>query len=181
MNDHKKLERQQWRQVMHLVHKCEIKYGSIAKTPKDDPNFVTIRKLCKPRSDFKDLTFDMQTRIINSINDGRTKSYVINAYGASSELIDQVVSRFGLTFKPTWKYILRKPGEPAYFVKSKLQDIPVIFNRKFSNSKVLQSYLFNNDYELIVKKTIWCNVPIGSFYVTANRKLFRKTDDEYRE
>lgn len=40
MNKYRQLERQQWQEVMHLVQKCEAKYGSISETPEKDQMFV---------------------------------------------------------------------------------------------------------------------------------------------
>lgn len=66
MNKYRQLERQQWQEVMYLVHICEAKYGSISETPEKDPTFIKIKKLCA-NNKAAGLTIDKQEKIVEQL------------------------------------------------------------------------------------------------------------------
>lgn len=143
MNKYRQLERQQWQEVMHLVHECEAKYGSISETPEKDQMFVKIKKLCANNKS-AGLTIDKQEKMVEAIEAGYTGTYIAKRFHVTWSTVKKVRIAYSLKPKPVWKYILSKDGEPIYFFKSKLSDLTTIFKRNFSSKKVTDSFLLNN-------------------------------------
>lgn len=80
MNDHKQIERQRWQTMLHLIQKCEDKYGSIIKTPDDDPNFVEIQRICGANPSPIEIAFRNQGLIAEKIESGFAKTYIVRHY-----------------------------------------------------------------------------------------------------
>lgn len=59
---------------MHLVQKCEAKYGSISETPEKDPTFIKIKKLCGSNK-ITGLIIDKQEKIAEAIEAGYTRTW----------------------------------------------------------------------------------------------------------
>ncbi|WP_297952530.1 hypothetical protein [uncultured Lactobacillus sp.] len=181
MNKYRQLERQQWQEVMHLVQKCEAKYGSISETPEKDQMFVKIKKLCA-NNKAAGLSIDKQEKMVEAIEAGHTRTYIAKRFHVTGSTVKKVRIAYDLKPKPVWKYIQFKDGKPIYFIKSKRRDLTAIFKRNFYNKKVTESFLLNNGYKLKVCNTIWQNIPIGTYYVTPDhKKCIQKIDDKYRE
>ena len=182
MNEHKQIERQRWQTAIHLIQKCEDKYGSITQTPEDDPNFVKVQRICGANLRSTEIAFRNQELIAEKIESGFAKTYIVRHYHVAPDTVEKIKRRFNLSFKPVWLYVLYKDNKPVYFIRSKKLDIPIIFNRTFYSDKILKSFLLNNGFKLRVRKVIWHNIPIGAYYVTPDhKKVIQKINEEYRE
>lgn len=182
MNNHKQVERRRWQTMLRLIQKCEDKYGSIIRTPDDDPNFAEIQRICGANPSPIEIAVRKRDLVVEKIESGFSKTYIVRHYHVAPDTVEKIKRKFNLSFKPVWLYVLYKDNEPVYFIRSKKLDIPIIFNRTFYNDKILKSFLLNNGFKLRVRKAIWHNIPIGAYYATPDHeKVIQKIDEEYRE
>lgn len=89
MNKYRQLERQQWQEVMHLVQKCEAKYGSISETPEKDQMFVKIKKLCA-NNKAAGLSIDKQEKMVEAIEAGHTRTYISKRFHVTGSTVKKL-------------------------------------------------------------------------------------------
>ena len=172
----------EWNHVMSLIHRVENKYGSIRDTPETDPTWKEIAKLCTIGSNPHGLKVSAkkQVAVLQKVKQGYTKTYIRGNCHIGEANIDRIVVAAGVQFIQPFSYVLYKEGEGTYFLRSKLRDIPLIFDQRLQNMPAINKYIKENHWNLRCKRTIWKNIPIGSYYISQDHERFiHKKDDNY--
>ena len=175
-------DKQQWEQFMELIEKIEDKYGSIKLTPRSDPVFLKAKSMVAfgtHQNALDKLLPSKRGLITNYIKQGHSKKYIESHCHVTSSLLDMVCYSEGIEFIPRFLYVMHKDGEPDYYFRYKQVDVPKFFSRNPMTSRTLKDFIESSGWEIVCKKTIWKDIPIGSSYVTRNHEVLTKTTDEY--
>lgn len=179
MTDRKK----KWQYIISLIHRVEIKYGSIKATPVDDPDWEEISDACSMHSEICGekihASQQKQLMILRKVNEGYSKKQILAICHIGAGVLNQVMAATNAKLIPHYLYVLSKDGE-RYYLRSKLKDVSVIVKRNFSNTSAMTSFLKENNWLLIPKTTIWKQVPVGCYYISRDHTcVIKKIDDEY--
>lgn len=175
-------DKEQWNQFLKLVEKVEDRYGSLKLTPNSDPDFNKAKEMVAWGTHENALDMISPTKrglIIKEINQGHSRKYIVSHCHVKSRILDMICYAKGIEFIPRFLYVMHKDGEPDYYFRYKQVDVPKFFNRNPMASRTLNSFIESSGWQIVCKKTIWKDIPIGSSYVTRNHEVLTKTTDEY--
>lgn len=106
-----------YQKALIYIHKAEIKYGSIRKTPENDPdlikaqNLVAIGHRAVKTFEPDDLDFEIK----KMLEYGYPAHVIYEMLHVGQPAVQRVREFYGLKYKPIFKYKLTKDGHPDFY------------------------------------------------------------------
>ncbi|MCT3595676.1 hypothetical protein EFR91_03310 [Lactobacillus amylovorus] len=177
-------DKKKWNHVIELIHKIETKYGSIKLTPRSDPDFQQVYSILSiekrnRRKASNGVIASKRGVIVHEVKQGHSRRYIENHCHISSATLEQILLLEAVELIPKFMYILHKDGEPDFYLRSKGLDIPKFFHVNEMASRKLNAFIEASGYQLICKKTIWDDVPLGAKYASRTHEALTKVNEEY--
>ena len=159
-----------------LIHEIENKYGSISKTPKDDPTLAIIQKILA--FDWHNSTLKVQLR--NDIKELLDKGYLVKDVAdellVSINTVREAMRMFNMHTRPRFRYkvINLKTGESIY--GNVCLDFSKLINVNCSSYKQTREYLFLEGYllEKCDPQVLWGELKSGQKYYYEGKLLVKK-------
>lgn len=173
-----------FQKALKYIHKAEIKYGSIAKTPKDASDLKKAKKILNAKSDNYDTDLDLKIKEL--IEYGYSAGAIYQVLNVSQFKVQKIREFYKLKFKPVFKYQLSKGNYTGYtpYVKGmcKIAQIGMM-----SNSNNIIEKMQKLGYTIRHVALYWGDLPNGALYVTRDSRLMQKhgnnsyLKDEYKK
>ncbi len=106
-----------YQKALIYIHRAEIKYGSISKTPENDPdlikaqNLVAIGHRAVKTFEPDDLDFEIK----RMLEYGYPAHVIYEMLHVGQPAVQRVREFYGLKYKPIFKYKLTKDGQPDFY------------------------------------------------------------------
>ena len=106
-----------YQKALQYIHRAEIKYGSISKTPENDPNLIKVRKLLaiNPQAVKVFEPDDIDLEIKRMLEYGYPAHAIYEKLRVRQPVVQRVREFYGLKYKPLFKYKLTKDGQPDFY------------------------------------------------------------------
>ena len=173
-----------FQKALKYIHKAEIKYGSIAKTPEDDSDLKKAKKILNVKSDNYDTDIDL--RIKELIEYGYPAGAIYQVLNVNQFKVQKIKDFYKLKYKPVFKYQLSKGNYTGYtpYVKGmcKIAQIGMM-----GNSNSIIEKIQRLGYTIRHVALYWGDLPNGSLYATRDSRLMQKhgnnsyLKDEYKK
>lgn len=170
--------------ALKYIHKVEIKYGSVAKTPEDDPDLKKARKILNVKSDIYDTDIDLKIKEL--IEYGYSAGAIYQVLNVNQSKVQKIREFYKLKFKPIFKYQLSKGNYTGYtpYVKGmcKIAQIGTT-----GNSNNIIEKIQRRGYTIRHVALYWGDLPNGAVYATRDSRLMQKhgnnsyLKDEYKK
>lgn len=106
-----------YQKALIYIRKAELQYGSISKTPENDPNLIKARNLLAiDRNNVKVFEpDDTDLEIKRMLEYGYPAHVIYEKLRVRQPVVQRVREFYGLTYKPLFKYKLTKDGQPDFY------------------------------------------------------------------
>lgn len=159
-----------------LIHEIENKYGSISKTPKDDPTLAIIQKILA--FDWHNSTLKVQLR--DDIKELLDKGYLVKDVAdellVSINTVRESMRMFNMHTRPRFRYrVVNLKTEESIYGNICL-DFSKLINVNCSSYKQTREYLFLEGYLLIKcdPQVLWGELKSGQKYYYEGKLLVKK-------
>lgn len=155
-----------YQKALQYIHKAEIKYGSIKRTPENDLNLIKAQNLLaighRAVKTFEpdDLDFEIK----KMLEYGYPAHAIYEMLHVGQPAVQRVREFYGLKYKPLFKYKLTKDGQPDFYttyVKG-MTRIAKISNG--FNSKTIFDLIPKLGYEISKVSFYWGDLPDNCTY-----------------
>lgn len=165
-----------YQKALIYIHRAEIKYGSISRTPENDPNLIKVRKLLaiNPQDVRVFEPNDTDLEIKRMLEYGYPAHVIYGKLRVRQPVVQRVKEFYGLTYKPLFKYKLTKDGQPDFYttyVKG-MTRIAKISNN--FNSKTVFDLIPKLGYEISEVSFYWGDLPDDCTYDVRNSIVYIK-------
>ena len=106
-----------YQKALIYIRKAELQYGSISKTPENDPNLIKARKLLAVNRDNVKVfePDDLDFEIKRKLEYGYPAHVIYEMLHVGQPAVQRVREFYGLKYKPIFKYKLTKDGQPDFY------------------------------------------------------------------
>lgn len=162
---------------MALLHKIELKYGSVVNAPDSDPMLIKLHKIYyikKRKHNGNGLTKDEINAIILHIRQGYPMKTTCRLCHISTTGYSNIKHRYGLSTIPLFNYVASKAGKKdIWFTSMKVLNQVLNMPCNISYKRAAQLAL-KEDIIITSKRCIWKNIPDGDYYVARDGSLHVK-------
>lgn len=164
-----------FKEALTYIHKAEIKYGSINKTPKDDPNLIKVQKIMRiGKTETKKPVFDdKDLRIKELIEYGYSAGAIYQVLNVNQAKVQKVRDFYRMKYKPIFKYQLIKGNYIGYtpYVKGMCKIAGI--GTTGSSNQILEK-IYNLGYKIKPVALYWGDLPENAIYATRDSGLMQK-------
>ncbi|MBA2915541.1 hypothetical protein HCN73_05000 [Lactobacillus crispatus] len=106
-----------YQKALQYIHKAELQYGSISKTPENDLNLIKAQNLLAigHRAVKMFEPDDLDFKIKKMLEYGYPALVIYEMLHVGQPAVQRVREFYGLTYKPLFKYKLTKDGQPDFY------------------------------------------------------------------
>jgi hypothetical protein len=165
-----------YQKALIYIHRAEIKYGSISKTPENDPDLIKAQNLVaighRAVKTFEPDDTDLEIK--KMLEYGYPAHVIYKMLHVGQPAVQRVREFYGLKYKPIFKYKLTKDGQPDFYttyVKG-MTRIAKISNS--FNSKTIFDLIPKLGYEISEVSFYWGDLPDGCTYAVRQSIVFVK-------
>lgn len=168
-----------YQKSLMLLNKIESKYGSIVNCPKNDPDYLAIRKLY-PANEHVGIGKTYEDKIYRMAHEGYSTSEIVNLIPGDNGRIINFIKNNRIRLKVVFKYRIASPNGDTYYVTSLSHFISSHF--KYVPSKVSKTeFLKSRNYRIYQGKYHWCFIRNGCYYLPPylDKSVMRTGVDSY--
>lgn len=165
-----------YQKALIYIRKAELQYGSISKTPENDPNLIKARNLLAVNRDNVKVfePDDTDLEIKRMLEYGYPAHVIYEKLRVRQPVVQRVKEYYDLTYKPLFKYKLTKDGQPDFYtpyVKG-MTRIAKISNS--FNSRTIFDLIPKLGYEISEVSFYWGDLPDDCTYAVRQSIVFVK-------
>lgn len=165
-----------YQKALIYIRKAELQYGSISKTPENDPNLIKVRKLLaiNPQDVKVFKPDDTDLEIKRMLEYGYPAHVIYEKLRVRQPVVQRVKEYYDLTYKPLFKYKLTKDGQPDFYtpyVKG-MTRIAKISNS--FNSRTIFNLISKLGYEISEVSFYWGDLPDDCTYAVRQSIVYVK-------
>lgn len=165
-----------YQKALIYIRKAELQYGSISKTPENDPNLIKARNLLainqKVVKTFEPDDTDLEIK--RMLEYGYPAHVIYEKLRVRQPIVQRVKEYYGLTYKPIFNYKLTKDGQPDFYttyVKG-MTRIAKISNS--FNSRDIFDLIPKLGYEISEVSFYWGDLPDNCTYAIRRSIVYVK-------
>lgn len=159
-----------------LIHQLEVKFGSLANVPEDNPTLINIRKILEFDWHGSSLKVSLREDIQNLLDEGYFIKDVADKLSISTTTVRGSMRMFNIKTRPRFRYkaVNQATGESIY--GNVYQDFSRLINVNCSSFKLAKSYLSLEGYELTKcdPRILWGELKKGQKYYQNGRLQVKK-------
>lgn len=165
-----------YQKALQYIHKAEMKYGSISKTPENDPDLIKAQNLIgfghRAVKTFEpdDLDFEIK----RMLEYGYPAHVIYEKLRVRQPVVQRVKEFYGLTYKPLFKYKLTKDGQPDFYTTYVRGMTRIAKISNSFNSKAIFDLIPKLGYEISEVSFYWGDLPDGCTYAVRQSIVFVK-------
>lgn len=165
-----------YQKALQYIHRAEIKYGSISKTPENDPNLIKVRELLAidPNNVRVFEPDDTDLEIKRMLEYGYPAHVIYEKLRVRQPVVQRVREFYGLTYKPLFKYKLTKDGQPDFYT-TYVQGMTTVAGVSNSfNSRAIFDLIPKLGYEISEVSFYWGDLPDNCTYAIRRSIVYVK-------
>lgn len=168
-----------------IIHDCEAKYGSIMATPEKELRKLQaelnheghpdkkIQWTDSNRKEFEQMTIQM-------VDEGYSANAIAGELGAGYSTVKRVISKYHLTVKGYFRWLLTDTVGNVYYATSKGQARKYLLGETAAgNVDWVERHLAKNGYTIRSRQAIWADILDGDYYITPHGLFLKHGDDSY--
>lgn len=165
-----------YQKALIYIRKAELQYGSISKTPENDPNLIKARNLLAiDRNNVKVFEpDDTDLEIKRMLEYGYPAHVIYEKLRVRQPVVQRVREFYGLTYKPLFKYKLTKDGQPDFYTTYVRGMTTVVGVSHGFNSRAIFDLIHKLGYEISEVSFYWGDLPNDCTYDVRNSIVFVK-------
>ncbi len=165
-----------YQKALNFIRKAELQYGSISKTPANDPNLIKVRELLAIDRDnvrvFEPDETDLEIK--RMLEYGYPAHVIYEKLRVRQPIVQRVKEYYGLTYKPLFKYKLTKDGQPDFYT-TYVKGMTTIAKRSNSfNSRAIFDLIPKLGYEISEVSFYWGDLPDNCTYAIRKSIVYVK-------
>lgn len=165
-----------YQKALQYIHRAEIKYGSISKTPEDDPNLIKAQNLLA--IDHRAVkTFepdDTDLEIKKMLEYGYPAHEIYEILHVGQPAVQRVREFYGLKYKPLFKYKLTKDGQPDFYTTYVKGMTRIAKTSNSFNSRAIFDLIPKLGYEISEVSFYWGDLPDNCTYAIRKSIVYVK-------
>lgn len=165
-----------YQKALQYIHRAEIKYGSISKTPEDDPNLIKAQNLLA--IDHRAVkTFeldDTDLEIKRMLEYGYPAHVIYEKLRVRQPVVQRVREFYDLTYKPLFKYKLTKDGQPDFYTTYVKGMTRIARTSNSFNSRAIFNLIPKLGYEISEVSFYWGDLPDNCTYAIRKSIVYVK-------
>lgn len=165
-----------YQKALIYIHRAEIKYGSISKTPENDPdlikaqNLVAIGHRAVKTFEPDDLDFEIK----KMLEYGYPAHVIYEMLHVGQPAVQRVREFYGLKYKPIFKYKLTKEGHPDFYTTYAKGMCRVAGIDNGRTTRQIFKLMSQRGYEVSKISFYWGDLPDDCTYAIKNSIVFVK-------
>lgn len=165
-----------YQKALQYIHRAEIKYGSISKTPENDPNLIKVRELLAidPNNVRVFEPDDTDLEIKRMLEYGYPAHVIYEKLRVRQPVVQRVREFYGLTYKPLFKYKLTKDGQPDFYTTYVKGMTTVAGVSNSFNSRAIFDLIPKLGYEISEVSFYWGDLPDDCTYAVRKSIVYVK-------
>lgn len=149
-----------------LIHQLEVKFGSLANVPEDNPTLINIRKILEFDWHGSSLKVSLREDIQNLLDEGYLQAEIADKLMISVTTVRKSMRMFNMQTRPRFRYkaVNQVTGESIY--GNVYRDFSKLINVNCSSFKLAKSYLSLEGYKLTKcdPRILWGELKKGQKY-----------------
>lgn len=165
-----------YQQALIYIRKAELQYGSISKTPENDPNLIKARNLLAVDQNAIKVfePDDTDLEIKRMLEYGYPAHVIYEMLHVGQPAVQRVREFYGLKYKPLFKYKLTKDGQPDFYTTYVKGMTRIAKTSNSFNSKTIFDLIPKLGYEISEVSFYWGDLPDDCTYAIRRSIVYVK-------
>ena len=165
-----------YQKALIYIHRAEIKYGSISKTPENDPdlikaqNLVAIGHRAVKTFEPDDLDFEIK----KMLEYGYPAHVIYEMLHVGQPAVQRVREFYGLKYKPIFNYKMTKDGHPDFYTTYAKGMCRVVGIDNGRTTRQIFKLMSQRGYEVSKISFYWGDLPDGCTYAIRKSIVYVK-------
>lgn len=168
-----------------IIHDCENRYGSVMATPEKELRKLQAELNHEGHPDEKIQWTDSNRKkfeqmTIQMVDEGYSANAIAGELGAGYSTVKRVISKYHLTVKGYFRWVLTDTAGNVYYATSKGQARKFLLGGSvYGNVDWIERQFESNGYTIRSRQAIWADIQNGDHYITPRGLFLKHGDDSY--